>query len=1537
MTICFVVVMLCLPLISVAQPGAYRFDHLSLEQGLSQSNIQYILQDHLGFIWFSTQDGLNKYDGYTFTVYSHDPYSQTSMAGNALKQLYEDHNGNIWILLGIGGINKFDRATETFTYYSHDPRNDNSLSDNNVTSILEDKLGRIWIGTPSGLNSLDPTTGKFIHFQFLDKKSGGSGDNFITTMLQDSSGNLWFGTHNGVKKLETSDDHLSRYVIGLTNTNVTTLLDDHNGSLWIGTEGGLNKLDTKSGKITRYTHYDNEPNSITGDFITGLSVEHDTILWVGTTNGLTKLNTQTSACTRYQHIATNPLSISQNHILSLLLDSYGTLWVTTVDGHLNVFDKHTGRFQQLKNNPLNPMSISHNNVSFLMEDKSRTIWVGTQGGGINKFSRIKQKFSSYQNDPTSNLSLSNNAISAIAEGKNGILWVGTTDNGLGKYDQRGNKTYFKHDPKNKNSLIGNSVTSIYLDNDGVLWVGTRNGLDALDDETMSFKHYRYSPQNSSSISSDIINCIIEDHLGFIWVGTDSGLNRYEKNTKTFTQYHPDSLNPHSLSSRFVWSLYEDREGNLWVGTAVGGLNKFNPQSNSFDRFEYNPETPNGINNRTVDVIYEPLPSNGNNSDLLWIGTYSGGLNLFDKSKQTFTFFTEKDGLSNNRINGILEDSSGNLWLSTNKGISKFDPITKRCRRYDFTDGLQSNEFIRGAFCKTSTGEMFFGGINGMNSFYPDAIQDNRYVPPVVLTNFMKFDKRMKFPNDVSSLKEITLSYEDNFFSIEFAALDYSSPSKNQYSYMMEGFDNDWILSGTRRFASYTNLDPGAYVFHYKGSNNDGVWNDAGGSIIIHITPPFYKTKLFRSAAILFILLVVYLTYRYRVRNIQAQKKKLEILVTERTHELNAKTQELEKAHHELEQRVLDRTVELRTSNELLRKLKEFNENLIQTMAEGIMVYNDKGFVTYVNPAIAEQLAYPQEELIGKHWSQFIPSNMHQTINEADKRRMMGISDHYEIQLIRKDGIRNYFLVGGSPIFEDGKFAGTFTVFTNITERKHAEERIQDQAALIESARDAIVVCDIEGKIIYWNTSAEIIYGWKKDEASSKNLGKLLYQETSPEHLEALRSVLEKGEWAGELHQTRNDSKIVIVDSRWTLLHDQEGFPKSILMINTDITERVKLQMQFLRTQRLESLGTLASGIAHDLNNVLAPILLAVQIIKNKTTDEGSKKLLVTLEGSAKRASGIVRQVLTFARGAEGKKENLQPKHFVKELQSIIDETFPKSIELKTNIGPDLWTVCADPTQLHQVLLNLCVNARDAMPDGGTLTIGVENALLDEVSAQFNPQAKAGAYVVFSVEDTGTGMSKEVIEKIFEPFFTTKGIGKGTGLGLSTVIGIVKSHDGFINLYSEPGKGSTFKVYLPAGSVAQEEKLSLLTNLPSGNGETILVVDDEMAIRQITKGTLETYGYKIYTANNGVEAEELYRIHAKEIKLVITDMMMPLRGGAETITILKELNPKLKFIITSGLVSHEHATAELGKHVSAFLPKPYTADKLLRTISEVLNN
>jgi len=497
------------------------------------------------------------------------------------------------------------------------------------------------------------------------------------------------------------------------------------------------------------------------------------------------------------------------------------------------------------------------------------------------------------------------------------------------------------------------------------------------------------------------------------------------------------------------------------------------------------------------------------------------------------------------------------------------------------------------------------------------------------------------------------------------------------------------------------------------------------------------------------------------------------------------------------------------------------------------------------------------------------------------------------------------------------------------ERKQAEQKIREQAALLDITTDAILVRDRENKILFWNKGAEQLYGWKADDVLGKNANKLLYKEPSSQLEVALKSVLEIGEWQGELHQVTKDDKKIIVESRWTLVRDEAKQPKSILTVNTDITQKKQLEAQFLRTQRLESIGTLASGIAHDLNNVLTPILMTAQLLETQVHDERSKRLLPILVTNAKRGANLVKQVLSFARGLEGKFTILQIKHLISEIKQIAKQTFPKSIEFYTSIPQYLGTVFGDATQLHQVLMNLCVNARDAMPDGGTLSISAENVFIDQNHAKMNLDAQVGSYIVITVADTGT-------DRIFEPFFTTKEIGKGTGLGLSTVIGIIKSHGGFVKVYSEVGRGTQFKVYLPEAEVDQITPVEDL-ELPTGKGELILVVDDEAAIRDITKTSLETYNYRALTASDGIEAIALYAEHRQEISVVLTDMMMPSMDGATTIRTLRKIEPHVKIVAVSGLVSKEKLAQVASIGVKTFLPKPYTTKELLTTLHEVLSS
>ncbi|MBD2344098.1 hybrid sensor histidine kinase/response regulator [Anabaena subtropica] len=536
---------------------------------------------------------------------------------------------------------------------------------------------------------------------------------------------------------------------------------------------------------------------------------------------------------------------------------------------------------------------------------------------------------------------------------------------------------------------------------------------------------------------------------------------------------------------------------------------------------------------------------------------------------------------------------------------------------------------------------------------------------------------------------------------------------------------------------------------------------------------------------------------------------------------------------------------------------------------------------------------------------------------------------WEIDLLQQLATQVGIAIQQSELYEQ--------VRAELKERKQAEQKIREQAALLDIATDAILVRDFHHQILYWNKAAERLYGWQAHEVIDKNTDELFKDNSSQLEL-AHQNVIEHGSWQGELNKVTKSGKEIIVESRWTLMFDELGQPKSILSVDTDITEKKQLQAQFLRAQRMESLGTLASGIAHDLNNILTPIMSSIQMLSLKPPhiDARHQQILKILEHNSKRAADLVKQILTFARGYEGRGVTLQIEPLLLEVEQILNSTFPKSIKISKHLPTqELWTIKADPTQIHQVLMNLCVNARDAMSDGGNLSISAENLLVDENFARMNLDAQVGPYVVITISDTGFGIPPLVLERIFEPFFTTKESSEGTGLGLSTVIGIVKNHGGFVNVHSEVGKGSQFEVFLPSVEDKAKQQLENF-NLPVGKGELILVVDDEAAILEITKASLEDYNYKVLIASNGIEAIALYAQHQENISLVLMDMMMPSLDGLTAIRILQEMNPQVKIMAMSGIARDNQLVEAANAGVDAFLGKPYNIYDLTHAIHNVLN-
>ena len=840
------------------QIGNIRFKRISIEDGLSQSSVTCILQDRKGFMWFGTQDGLNRYDGYEFWIYIHNPDDLSSISDNYIWCIYEDRSGVLWIGTYGGGLNRFNPITGRFTHYKHKPANPNSLSHNDVRAIYEDRSGVMWIGTfGGGLNKFDQETGRFTKYRHIWDGPNSLSHDYISSIFEERSGILWIGTAGGgLNKFDQKNEqfilykHNQDYINSLSSNNINCIYEDRYKCLWIGTEGGgLNRFDRKTGKFIHYT--------------------------------------------------TENSNLSYNDINSIFEDSAGVLWIGTTGGGLNQFDRKTGSFI---NYTVYNSSMSHDDISAIYEDRSGVLWVGTFGGGVNKYDRSSSQFAHYKHEPASYNSLSHNDVMAIFEDSSGVLWIGTHGGGLNRFDRKTHK--FLHYTIENSNLSHNDINSIFEDRSGILWIGTNGGgLNRLDRKAESFNHYMHSLENPNSLSHNGISSIYEDRYGMMWIGTHGGgLNKFDRKTLGFICFKHDFLNPISLSHNDVRVIYEDRFGILWIGTYGGGLNKLNRKRGIFNCYMHDYRDFRSLSADRIMVIYE------DNSGVLWIGTSGGGLNkMVDREKGMFKSYREKDGLPNAVIYGILEDNKGNLWLSTNNGISRFNPRTEVFRNYDIYDGLQSNEFNTGAYFKIRTGEMFFGGINGFNAFFPQQIKENLYIPPVVITAFLISNRYVPLQSlySGSSLQKpihetdaITLSYNQNVFSFEFAALHYASPQKNRYKYKLEGWDEYWIETYSRnRRATYTNLPAGEYVFRVTGSNKDGIWNKRGTSIDLKIMPPPWKTWW---AYILYILALAGIVYLPLFLWAQKKKRSYERSVAQRLKQLDRlKDEFLSNTSHEL--------------------------------------------------------------------------------------------------------------------------------------------------------------------------------------------------------------------------------------------------------------------------------------------------------------------------------------------------------------------------------------------------------------------------------------------------------------------------------------------------------------------------------------------------------------------------------------------------------------------------------------------------------------
>ncbi len=952
----FIQILTLITFSSYAQNTNIKVRHIKIGDTFAKNEIRSIIQDQKGFMWFATKSCLYRYNGYSFKQFKNNPDNKYSLSNDAIETLFEDKKGMIWVGTE-NGLNKFNPDTEKFSIYKQKPDDSTSISNNIIYSICEDSFGFIWIGTDNGLNKFDTSNEHFYHYFNNDKDSSSLSENDVRVVYLDSKKNLWIGTNGGgINLFNERTDNFQRFLVNplsshkFASNKIRAICEDKAGDLWIGTFKGLGKLDAEKKIIKTY-------NLIT-DF----------------SNNFQK---------------SNKSKIKEFLVYSIAVDHSGTLWVSSQYGLLK---KEKNTFQEINYNFTgeNQKDANFNFVSALYIDKSEILWLGTYGNGIFKMYPSLQKFINYSyiNEFPKKLNIS--SVRVINEIDDKRLIVGGYY-GLDIINRKTNKI---------SHLLGDAA--IYTlqkdpDNPNILWIGKDvGGLVKYDLSTKKIKQFKLS--SPTTVKGEIVSSMLIDSKGILWVGTEMGLNKFNRKTEKSVLFSHNFNNPFSISNNKINVIYEDSNGLLWVGTNYG-LNIFNRKTGKFKHIIHIPDNPNSLSYNVILSIYE------DKNNFNWIGTNGGGIDRYDKKNNQFKNFSTINGLPNNVVYGILEDEAENLWLSTNNGLSKFNPKKETFWNFDENFGLQDNEFNRNAYFKSQTGEMFFGGIKGMNAFFPGNIKRGKIIPPIAITNFQLGDKTVhvgKLPDgrviltkSIWETKSIELLYSDYVFTFEYASLEYYSPTKTKYAIMLQGLDKQWSYVGNRRFATYNSIPPGDYIFRVKAQNNTGIWNEKGASINISITPPFWKTYWFYVAMFLTIIYSLYLIFQFRINQL-LKVEKLRIKLASNLHDDIGAT--LSKISMQAE--IVRQGIDPKNNDNNLTRIAELCSYSINTMRDIVWSIDSR------NDTLEKMLNKMKDETFKLLEGKNIEVKF--TITDLNIRRKIHAETRQNLYLILKEAVNNIY-------------------------------------------------------------------------------------------------------------------------------------------------------------------------------------------------------------------------------------------------------------------------------------------------------------------------------------------------------------------------------------------------------------------------------------------------------------------------------------------------------------------------------------------------